>query len=393
MALYRPAWRTPDGKQRKSPFWHYDFIYNGQRHKGSTEEKNKPKAREVESQKRQEARSGGLERQVKPIGFSDFADKYLELHGNAKRSAAFFDFTLRILKRHFEPRPLTGITPLDCADFMAKRRTAVKPSTANASLTVLKHMFRMAEEWGYLAEGANPARKLKREKVRNSRDRYASRVEAEALLTKCSEWLRPVVLAALHTGGRRGEILGLSWNAVDFTTGTLRFPDTKNGDARKIPMSSVLAAVLRSMPNRLKGGPVFLCGAHPVTQKMVRTAFEAACRKAGLSDPCETCGGSGKLKAETREKNCGRCNGAGQVPNFRFHDLRHTWATHLAMDGLPLRTLQELGGWRRPEMVQRYAAVSPASKEQAAQALDRIFPVPPQDPHQKQGQQESGSTV
>jgi len=362
MALYRPTWRAPDGKWEKSPFYHFDFVYHGKRYRGSTEEKAKPKAREVESRKRQEARASGAMIQIQPIGFTKFSEKYLELHGNTKRAATFYDFTVRILKRHFEKRLLASITPLDCADFMAKRRAAVKPSTANSSLTVLKHLFRMAEEWGYLAEGTNPARKLRREKVRNSRDRYLSTDEAEGLLNACTDWLRPIVLMALHTGGRRAELLGLTWADVDFSSGTVRFGDTKNGEARKIPMSQTLASTLRALPNRLKGGAVFYRDSEPVTAKVLRSGFEAAVTKA-------------------------------KIAGFRFHDLRHTWATHLAMDGLPMRTLQELGGWKRPEMVQRYAAVSPASKERAAEALDRIFSSPPPDPHQQKGQQEAGTTA
>jgi integrase len=225
---------------------------------------------------------------------------------------------------------------------MTVRRQKVKTSTANASLTIMKHMFRMAEEWGYLAEGSNPARKLKREKVRNCRDRYLSPEEVKTLLESCTDWLPPIVLTALHSGGRRAEVLGLEWSALDFAAEALCFRDTKNADVRKVPMSAQVRDTLKALPNRLKGGRVFLRGDEPVSKHVLRDGFDAAVKKAGLD-------------------------------GFRLHDCRHTWATHLAMDGLPLRTLQELGGWRRPEMVQRYAAVTPASRQRAAAALNRIF--------------------
>jgi len=279
---------------------------------------------------------------VKPITFSDFADKYLELHGNTKRAAPFYDFTARVLKRHFGERPLSGISPLDCATFMAERRQDVKPSTANASLTVLKHMFRMAEERGYLAEGANAARKLKRERVRNGRDRYINGDEAKVLLDTCTDWLKPVVLAALHTGGRRAELLGLTWERIDFKVGTVTYMDTKNGDSRKVSMSGALREMLKALPSRLQGGAVFLRGDQPVTKKVLRSGFEAAVKQAGLD-------------------------------GFLLHDCRHSWATAMAMAGTPLRTLMVLGGWRRIEQVQRYAAVTPESLEEAARTMDRIL--------------------
>jgi integrase len=229
----------------------------------------------------------------------------------------------------------------------------VKRSTANASLAVLKQMLWKAEEWGYLAEGANPARKLKIERVRNTRERCLDRDEKDALLAACPAWLRLVVMTAAHTGGLRGEVLSLTWQDVDFNARTICYRDTKNGDARKAIMSGVLCAALRGSDSRQKHGPVFIRGDRPVDKNMLRSGFEASVRKAGLG------------------------------PHVTFHTLRHTWATDLAMDGVPLRTLQALGGWRRLEMVQRYAAVTPASKKLAAEALDRISAPPPPHPHHR----------
>lgn len=342
MSLYRPKPR----KGYRSPFWYFDFITNGVRYTGSTGKTNKIEARGVEAEKRESAKSGRPGEQVKPIRFEDFATEYLRLHGETKRAASFYDFTVRVIKRKFEGRMLSSITRLDCADFMATRRGEVKPSTANATLTVLKHMLAMAEEWGYLPEGANPARRLKREKVRNTRDRYLDAAGATALLDACTDWLRPVVMTALHTGGRRSEVLGLTWDRLDFKAGTITYIDCKNGDSRKVPMSDELRDTLKASPNRLKGGPVFLRGEEPVTNKILRSGFEAAVRKASLD-------------------------------GFRLHDCRHSWATALAMAGVPLRTLMVLGGWRRIEQVQRYAAVTPQSLDEAARTVNRVFKATP----------------
>src|SRR4029077_12399738 len=191
-------------------------------------------------------------------------------------------------------------------------------------------------------------------------DRYLTPEEAKTLLESCSDWLRPVVLTALYTGGRRSEVIGLEWADLDFSAGTICFQDTKNADVRKVPMSDQLRDTLKALPNRLQGGRVFLRGSDAVTNKTLRVGFEAAIEKAGLK-------------------------------GFRLHDCRHTWATHLAMAGVPLRTLQELGGWRRPEMVQRYAAVTPASKERAREAHNQILvPTPTTLPPLKTAQGQKG---
>jgi len=378
MALYRPLIKLADGRRVRSPYWWYEFKWLDHRYRASTGEKKKDKAREKETERRKEIRSG--RREIKPITFTALADEYLHLHAEAKRAADFYRNTVTVLRRWFGARPVAGITPRDCEGFLADRRQAVGPSTANSSVMVLKHMLKKAEEWGYLAEGTNPARRLKREKVR-PRERHASREEADALVAACHEnlaWLRPIVLTALHTGGRRGEILGLTWADINFEAGTLTYRDTKNGDARTVPLGRILAAELRALPNRLRPGRVYQCkerGAEkknwrPITNEMLRGGFHAACRRASVAEPCGCVDGLSKHQPDAP---CARCDGTGRFPSIRFHDLRHTWATWLAGDGVPLRTLQYLGGWRRLEMVMRYAGVSKVSREAAAEAIDRIF--------------------
>ena len=96
-----------------------------------------------------------------------------------------------------------------------------------------------------------------------------------------------------------------------------------------------------------------LRGAERVTNNILRSGLQVAIKKAGLD-------------------------------GFRLHDCRRSWATSLAMAGVPLRAIQKLGGWRLPEIAKRYAAVIPASKERAARALDRIFsPTPATSPQQE----------
>jgi integrase len=346
MALYRPKYKNGG----RSPTYHFDFTHRGRRYKGSTEETYKVEARKVEMQRRDEAKAGVTRREITPITFNDLGDKYLKLHAEGKKGYIFFRTIVRLLKGHFGDREVASISPLDCATFIAGRRRQVKAGTADQTLTVLKQMLSLAEDWGFLANGANPAKKLKLERVKTQRDRYAKPEEIQSLLEACSDWLLPIVTVAVHTGARRGELLGMVWENIDFDRGTILFPDTKNGTDRRIPMNATVRETLQGLPGRFKkSGSVFLQGDKSVNQFMVRRGFHAARKAADLED-------------------------------LRFHDLRHTWATHLAMAGTPSRTLQKLGGWKDLKMVQRYASVTPDNEESAVNTLDGIFGTPTKSP-------------
>jgi integrase len=94
--------------------------------------------------------------------------------------------------------------------------------------------------------------------VRNSRDRYLDGDGVKSILDACPDWLKPIVLTALYTGGRRAEVLGLTWERIDFKAGTITYADTKNSDARKVPMCASVRGTMKALPNRLRGGAVFL---------------------------------------------------------------------------------------------------------------------------------------
>ena len=373
MSIYR---RKMKGG-RRSAFYTYEFAVNGKLYKGSTGKTKKRDAELFERDRYDEAVSGVTPAAIKPITFSAFADEYMKLHGDTKKSAYFYHFAVRILQRGFGDRLLTSINPLDCATFMAERRKDVSTSTANASLAILKHMFWKAEEWGYLAEGANPARKLKREKVRNVRDRYL-RVEEGInemadLMTACDEWLKPIYLTALCTGARRSEVLGLTVADVHFDTSKIMFLGRKNNNSTSHDMGQMLAGVLRSLPRNLPTASLFLRDGKRVTKGTLRSGFESAVKKAGLVWPCACLERNGG-KAD---RLCGKCHGSGR-DTFTFHGLRHTWATHIADGGVvsPKR-LQYLGGWEDPMIMDRYTKLMPErpriSAATYAEAQDVLF--------------------
>ena len=217
-----------------------------------------------------------------------------------------------------------------------------KPATINRLVATLKHMFTKAVEWDMVEE--NTLKKVRRAKLlpeNNRRLRYLSREEIQNLLRQCTkrlEHLRPIVITALNTGMRKGEILSLKWDNVDLKHGFILLDVTKNGERREIPINGTMRNALSDLPTRFTGGYVFADkGGNPYQD--IKHSFATACKNAGIRD-------------------------------FRFHDLRHTFASHLVMSGQDITTVKELMGHKTLTMTLRYAHLAPSHKVRAVDALD-----------------------
>ena len=226
-------------------------------------------------------------------------------------------------------------------EFIVKQRQSVKPAMVNRELALLKHMCTKAVEWGYLK--ANPLKSVKFLKEPPGRLRYLTREEMDALITACSSHLRSIVVVALHTGMRKGEILGLTWQDIDFGAGTITVHHTKNNEPKVIPMNRTLYEELQRLPRHLHSDYVF-CNPQGQPYDEVKRSFKTACRKAGIKD-------------------------------FRFHDLRHTFASYLVMHNVNLKTVQHLLGHKDIRMTLRYSHLSREHLQAAVGSLDRSFEV------------------
>jgi integrase len=182
--------------------------------------------------------------------------------------------------------------------------------------------------------------------------RYLSDEETEKLLDACKQSPNPqlyvFVATALNTGMRLGEITALEWKDIDFKRGILRVDNkedhhTKNYEPRTIPMNDQLIEVLSKHPRRLDSPYVFARKGGEKFRKM-RRSFENAVKRAG-------------------------------IPHVRFHDLRHTFASHLVMGGVDIRTVQELLGHKDIRVTMRYAHLAPDHMKNAVRVLDRLSEV------------------
>ena len=236
-------------------------------------------------------------------------------------------------------RTLRAIVPGDVQRYVAKRITEVSAASVNRELAFLKRVFNVAIDDGLCEK--NPARKVKLIKENNARVRYLTDDEEAKLRVRVGEDHWPVVELALNTGLRRAELFGLRWENVDFKTNVLTIPRAKAGRARRVPMNSRVRDLLRALPSRLKGDWVFPSGSGGTaldSQNFMNRVFTPAVKGAGIQD-------------------------------FRWHDLRHTFASRLVMKGVDIRTVQELLGHSDIRMTLRYSHLSPAHLLDAVEKL------------------------
>ena len=183
----------------------------------------------------------------------------------------------------------------------------------------------------------NPGKKVKLPREKNTRLRYLEEEEIKKLYDACAEHLKPIVIVALNTGMRKEEILNLRWEDLDFRSRIIYTLDTKNNKRREIAMNDIVYRTLLAIRKIPDSSWVF-CKKNGERYGNVRKAFEGAKKRAGIVD-------------------------------FRFHDLRHTFASHLVMAGVDLKTVQELLGHKSFEMTLRYAHLSPDHKKVALDVL------------------------
>lgn len=276
--------------------------------------------------------------------FSEMMERYMkeQAHRKALSSHIREHGCLGHLLPVFGEEILARITPKMIAEYKVKRRQeGAAASTLNKEIGTMRHAFNIAiQEWEWCRE--NPVSRVTMEPVHNQIDRWLTDAEEKALIEASPNWLREILLFALNTGMRRGEILALQWRDVDFTRGVLVVMKSKNHERRTIPLNNQVFELLMTKQNRGPKGPFVFstsCG----------TAIDGRNLARAFYDALETSG----------------------IENFRFHDLRHTFATRLAQRGVDIYKVQRLLGHKSPAMTQRYAHHSPESLRDGVEVLDR----------------------
>lgn len=291
-------------------------------------------------QRKSEAREGRLPTPQRSVAFDTFVEEYLE--GEKLRLRAYSEYERhgRVWTERFGSRSLRSIIPLDVQSWATRRREQVEPATVNRELSFLRRVFNVALA-NELVE-RNPVRLVKLFREPSGRVRYLSEEEEAGLQAQLDSVKWRIVTFAMNTGLRQAEQFHLRWENVNLSTRVLTIPRSKHGGARHVPLNDSAMRVLRVLPSRFKGGFVF-------PSRSGKTPINATNFRQRVFNPAVAAAG---------------------IENFRWHDLRHTFASRLTMAGIDLNTIRELMGHKTLAMTLRYAHLSPKHLHAAVKQLD-----------------------
>ena len=254
--------------------------------------------------------------------------------------------TVRCLKDRFGDARLREMTTGDVNGWIFERRKAgVKGKTINRELSSLRGIFKEAKQRGWV--DTNPALEVERCKEGESPWRWLTPDEARRLLAACRDapaqarHLYPLVVTALYTGMRRGELLGLLWHDVHLRRAELEVVASKSGHRRVVPLRPEVVTALRKHKRRAKGEYVFGRGGGEVPFAKVRRSFQSAVEAAKLG-------------------------------SVRFHDLRHTAASWMAQEGADLYAIARVLGHRDIGTTMRYSHLVPRTSRRAVERMPAL---------------------
>ena len=287
---------------------------------------------------------------------SELIDRYCVNVLPNKKSAKTQFQQLNWWKTKIGSRPLSDITPSLIAEYRDElgreitiRGKPPSPATVVRYMAALSHAFTIAvKEWGWVED--SPMRKVTKPREPRGRVRFLSDEERVRLLESCKEssspYLYPVVVLALSTGMRSGEIMGLTWDNVDLNRGRAILHETKNGERRAVALKGHALELLKELGKvrRIDSNLLFPAKETKTTKPIdLRKPWEAAVQKTELHD-------------------------------FRFHDLRHSAASYLAMNGASLAEIAEVLGHKTLQMVKRYAHLSEGHTARVVESMNqKIF--------------------
>jgi integrase len=296
----------------------------------------------------------------------ELLDRYEE---NFKDQRSFFSWKslcVKKFKEYFgEKSLLSQIRFVDIETYRNRlRQTPVRGkaqkvrsvASVNREMAVMHHVFQKGVEWEMIEKSPFERGKGIFSKENNTRTRYLTHEEISRLLSSSPDHLKDIIVCAVHTGMRKSEILSLKWSQIK--GGFIYLTRTKTDESRQVPVSDELKKLFDDV-RRKQGGksdyvfryerPSKKEEGHKVVKLVVdnnpildvKHSFTSAVKKAGIED-------------------------------FRFHDLRHTCASHLVMNGASLKDVQEILGHKDMTMTLRYAHLSQEHKKKAVNLLNGL---------------------
>jgi integrase len=334
--------------------WWLDFYQNGKRVRESVtipgkepKDVTKTEALKALAIRKAEIATGKFDivQTRKQYPFDRVIKSFLENYSTHKKSEGRDVESSKPLLKFFKGKKLSFINSWQVDKYKSHRLKTISiygrpisKSTINREIAFLKTMLNYSVRRGWLSE--NPLKGYSLYKEKPSKMRILSQEEFRAFYKEASELLKPILLAAYYTGMRRNEVLKLKWENVYLDKGYILVEETKNDESRVIPINKQLLKTLNSLKLIPSDGFVFTNKGKPI--KDIRTAFDGALKRSGIK-------------------------------KFTFHDLRHTFASNLVMNGFDLVTVKELMGHSSIQMTMRYSHPTPEHKVQAIESLDAGF--------------------
>jgi integrase len=324
---------------KRGSTWWIDFATpSGERVRRSADTSNKGQAQELHDQLKADSWRievlGGRPRYT----WDDAGCKWL-METQHKRTHRDDMMKLAWLQQFLRGRVLADITRDQIAAIGERKKTEASGPTANRYLALIRSILRRAcLEWEWIDKV--PKVKLYREPQR--RVRWITPEQVKTLLAELPAHQRDITLFALATGLRQANVTGLTWSKVnlDRRTGWVAQEDAKGDEDIHISLSDLAVDILARQAGK-HPERVFTYAGRPVKNVNTR-GWRSALKRAGID-------------------------------NFRWHDLRHTWASWHVQNGTPLYVLQEMGGWKSAEMVRRYAHLAPAQMARQANVVGDIL--------------------
>jgi integrase len=301
---------------RVGNIWYYYLTINGERIRNSTGETDRKKAQQVHD----EIKAKLQQRRLAGFTLADALRIWLTDKPRSEKEKS----AIRVLLKCYPSRPVSDVIPHELVASLKGR----KDSTINRTINIVNAALKLAHDQGKCGEI-----KIKRKAVPATRLRFLTKEEWEELEKQLPEHARAIAGFAIATGLRYSNVVGLKWRYVDIER-HLVWVDSVDSKSRKtisVPLSSKAIEVLKAQEGKHKEY-VFTYKGKPV--ESIKNSWNRALVRAGIDVV------DGKS-------------------TFRFHDLRHTWASWHVQRGTPLAVLKELGGWHSMELVMRYAHLAP----------------------------------
>lgn len=339
-------------KAKRVRFW-INYRLPGGKQKRESVGCSIEEARDAEGKRRSQKRENRIF-DIKPdakMSFNELTEWYLNL-GKIEKLAYYptLKINLESFNEIFGDVIVGKLKPIDLENYQAKRKAeglsdSYIDSQIGAARTMVNKAFDNDIVGGDVVRVFRKVKKLLK-KSANARDRVLSSDEFKKLIEALPPHTRAIVATGYYTGMRRGEVLNLTWDHIDMKGRVIRLTasETKDREARMIPICDGLYGILKDIPRAIHDSHVFLFKGKPIRD--VRTALRNACAEAGIA------------------------YGRKAKDGFVFHDTRHCFNTNMRKSGVPESVIMKITGHSTREMFLRYDTVDEVDARRAVDQME-----------------------